>query len=424
MSALGAKHELTQQIFTKTMSIQVWRPENERPGRHFVYTSRYVSFFVRLSFQLNDRASLEALAKRIRKRSGDFFHHAHIWSEVCRTYLELLRHTGSVPEEYPETVFKILPHDLFMLNADRLESWAHSPSTSSRTLDLLHEVVELKRLNGTLIKPGPIEDLVADTYAQLYQTIVPDLIAKSNDEESKARMRVDHLLMNTDGPTVADTPSPDNRHGGQDPAPKQRLKGVSKREIIKRAEALLSKPSAPPQITTKTSTMINILIPSTQHHQQNHGQPRRPLLPSLASKDDTVTATNRDTASSVPGSLHDSADDESELSEIDEVVAQPPSQPLSPLPHPSTTTKPLFPGLVNTPTPASAPASIPANEQHNEHEDDEREGEKEGDDNDNDDDEEERYEDDEPREEGERGDAEDVGEGRVDAAGEEDGADG
>lgn len=423
MSALGAKHELTQQIFTKTMSIQVWRPENERPGRHFVYTSRYVSFFVRLSFQLNDRASLEALAKRIRKRSGDFFHHVHIWSEVCRTYLELLRRTGSVPEEYPETVFKILPHDLFMLNADRLESWAHSPSTSSQTLDLLHEVVELKRLNGTLIKSGPIEDLVADTYAQLYQTTVPDLIAKSNDEESKARMRVDHLLMNTDGPTVVDTPSPDNRPGGQDLAPKQRLKGVSKREILKRAESLLSKPSAPPQTIPKTSIMINVLIPSTPHHQQDHEQHPRPLLPSLASKDDTATAASRDVVSSVPGSLHDSADDESELSEIDEVAAQPPSHPPSP-PYPPTTTKPLFPGLVNALTPASASTSIPTNEQHNELEDDEREDEKDGDDDDNDDDEEEQDKDGETREEGERGDGEDVGEGGGNGEREEDGADG
>lgn len=89
MAVLGAKHELTQQIFTKTMHIQIWRPDNERPGRHFVYTSRYVSFFVRILSQLNDRASLEILAKRIRKRPGDFFNHTAIWEEVCMAYLKV-----------------------------------------------------------------------------------------------------------------------------------------------------------------------------------------------------------------------------------------------------------------------------------------------------------------------------------------------
>ena len=29
-AAVGARHELTQQIFTKTMSVQVWKPEFER----------------------------------------------------------------------------------------------------------------------------------------------------------------------------------------------------------------------------------------------------------------------------------------------------------------------------------------------------------------------------------------------------------
>lgn len=89
VAAAGAKHEFTQQIFTKTMSIQVWRPENERAGRHFVYTSRYVMFFAGILFQLNDRTNLEALAKRIRKRSQDFVDHATVWHKVCTAYLEV-----------------------------------------------------------------------------------------------------------------------------------------------------------------------------------------------------------------------------------------------------------------------------------------------------------------------------------------------
>lgn len=71
------------------MAIQVWKPDNERAGRHFVYTGRYVRFFTRLLYQLNDKASLEALARRIRKRAGDFVNHAGIWEEVCHAYLKV-----------------------------------------------------------------------------------------------------------------------------------------------------------------------------------------------------------------------------------------------------------------------------------------------------------------------------------------------
>ena len=88
-AAQDAKHEITQQIFTKTMAIQVWKPDNERAGRHFVYTGRYVRFFVRLLYQLNDKSSLEALARRIRKKSGDSVGHAGIWQEICQAYLKV-----------------------------------------------------------------------------------------------------------------------------------------------------------------------------------------------------------------------------------------------------------------------------------------------------------------------------------------------
>ena len=84
---LGAKHELTQQIFTKTMTIQVWKPDNERAGRHFVYTGRYVYFFVQVLFRLKDKDSLEALARRIRKRGGDFVNHTGVWQELSFAYL-------------------------------------------------------------------------------------------------------------------------------------------------------------------------------------------------------------------------------------------------------------------------------------------------------------------------------------------------
>ena len=89
MAVHGAKHELTQQMFTKTMSIQVWKPEYERAGRHFVYTSRYVFFFVRLLSQLGDRASLEALGRRVRKKPGDFIDHLSLWSEICIAHLKV-----------------------------------------------------------------------------------------------------------------------------------------------------------------------------------------------------------------------------------------------------------------------------------------------------------------------------------------------
>jgi hypothetical protein len=91
LRALSAKQELTQQMFTKTMVLQVWRPDSERAGRHFVYTASYTRFFVAILEQLKDRSNLEMLARRVRRRPHDVFEHGQVWQEICYAYLRLLR---------------------------------------------------------------------------------------------------------------------------------------------------------------------------------------------------------------------------------------------------------------------------------------------------------------------------------------------
>ena len=71
------------------MQLQIWKPEHQRPGRHFVYMSRYIRFFMHLLDQLDDRAGLDALAKRVRKRGHDIFEHANVWEDICKTYLKV-----------------------------------------------------------------------------------------------------------------------------------------------------------------------------------------------------------------------------------------------------------------------------------------------------------------------------------------------
>lgn len=88
-AALAAKNDLTQHIFTKTMNVQVWRPEFERAGRHFVYTTRYVYFFVHLLHQLGDRSSLDMLMRRVRRKLSDYLNYTKLWEDLCSTYISV-----------------------------------------------------------------------------------------------------------------------------------------------------------------------------------------------------------------------------------------------------------------------------------------------------------------------------------------------
>ncbi|KAI9791427.1 MAG: Histone transcription regulator 3 [Piccolia ochrophora] len=325
-AAAAAKHELSQHMFTKTMALQVWKPEFERAGRHFVYVSRYLLFFVRLLVQLNDRTSIQTLARRIRRKVSDFFEFDNVWKRVYEAYTVILRRTGRIPQDHEDVAFRSMSHDEFEANSARLELWCHAPSASDPVLDILHEATELKRLNDRLSPPSSIEALIADTYALLYKTIVPRLLQKEKAEEEvklqekSNMMSLNNLLMSTDGPS--DTPS--MRSGSAHPAPptgvKTRFKGVSRKDVLRKAESA----------TTKAQPSL-----APTGRQGRAGDPPRTLAPAApqAALAGVVSPPGAEEegkvviGSSVAGSVHDSADDESDESEEEADAAPPPMFP-------------------------------------------------------------------------------------------------
>lgn len=162
------------------------------------------------------------------------------------------------------------------------------------------------------MKSGPIEDLIGDTYAHLYEMVVPELVVKSNTEENRVRMRVDQLLMNTSIATPEEPPT-------EPPTKSARPKSVGRREIQRKAEAIVSKPAPPPiAVSSKpgppagTSAKIFSAVAISEKEPE---QAKNGALLAVREMDDAAKD-----ASSVPGSVHDSADDESELSEIEDAV--------------------------------------------------------------------------------------------------------
>ena len=173
--ALGAKHEFTQQIFTKTMTYQVWKPEFERPGRHYVYTGRYVLFFAQILDKLNDRPNLDQLVRRVRRKQTDFMNHEKIWGTIATIYVNLLRRSAKIPDGRERAVFDPTSFEDFTKNSERLERWALDEDTSSIVLDVMRDAIELKKINNSLLKGGAIDDLIGDAYACMYEAFVAQL---------------------------------------------------------------------------------------------------------------------------------------------------------------------------------------------------------------------------------------------------------
>ena len=350
----GARHELTQQMFTKTMVLQVWRPDAERPGRHFVYTTQYTRFFVKILEDLQDRTNLEALARRVRRRNHELFEHTAVWQDICNAYLRILRKHAGLPEGLETSTFSAIFHDEFLERKEPLERWMQARENGENAaLDVLRESQELKKINQGLVKPGPIDDLTGDAYAYLFQTI-----GKTLSDEGK-RVKLEEAARNAPPPppTQPQEPPPPARnptmslmhlmnidgasgHVAPDPAPTptpqapativpdataatvpivRRKVGVGRREIRNAAETCY--PKTPAQTASRVTgavpeSRVQVVINSSR--------------PSLGGDMSVET--------SAPGSIHDSADDESELSELEEDDADDEDE--------ESQRKPMFPNLV------------------------------------------------------------------------------
>ncbi|KAF2111672.1 transcriptional corepressor of histone-like protein genes [Lophiotrema nucula] len=401
MLAFAAKNELTDRIFTKTMAVQVWKPENERPGRHFVYTSRYTRFFVSLLVQTGDKLNLEALARRVRRKTADFFEHSRLWQDLCLSYLKLLRRTGKIPDGHEDAVFKAINNEEFQVRAARLEAWCQTSTSQNPVLDVLRDVIELKRLNNGVMKPLLIDDLIGDTYALLYEIVGSSLEPLPSEQQQPLPPQPQHIQpqpMATglgqpppgpmqmssmvhvqvdgaqEGPHNPNLPfslyHPSQLQGGQQTGPqpmpqpdttsRPRAKAVGRREIQRKAESCTAKAPAtmalPTNMPIRSPPTLNAQIPPISSRISPEKTQPEPSIPAAPTSEVHLQPSNSGTATaaasasvsiaenSAPASVHDDADDESELSELDEDEVQEIGEEAGQV-FPSV--KPLFPKLTS-----------------------------------------------------------------------------
>jgi hypothetical protein len=364
--AVAARHEFRESIFTKTMHIQVWKPDAERAGRHCVYMERYVRYICKVLLVLNDKANMDALAKRVRKKQNEFFQFQIVWNEVCTAYLRLIRRKAEIPPNMDE-VFKGVPIEEFEILSARLADWVANPTMEHPALEALRDSLELKKLNTGQMKPGPIDDLINDSFAVLYTQIAkdlpgpdPSLTRAQVDGESgispsrpMGPMSLNNLVMDMGNGTQIPVPV---TFAGSEPSRTRRV-GISRRDVIRRAELAVARmPETPRAIAsssarpqaTQSSTVIesnaaadleDVDTPNGNQDESTMQEAEELDQENELSNDNEQAddaedegadeqeqddldeqlnngANNKEPSESARGSLHDSADDESDLSDV------------------------------------------------------------------------------------------------------------
>ncbi|KAJ8104927.1 hypothetical protein ONZ43_g7628 [Nemania bipapillata] len=341
--ALAAFVVLKESMLTKTMVMNVWKCDAERPGRHHVYTEQYVRFVVKLLVVLKDRPSFEAMLRRLRKKGADYYHFSDLWQTCCLAYLRLIRQAYQISPVLEDEFKSTVPEE-FEIITTRINEWCSDPTSSDPALSALQEVIELKKLNGGLMKAGAIDDLINDCYTSLYFKTGKSLpgpdVATLLEEKEQERMQTearpldkdnaDSKLLNpfsgilnpqshensgTEGGPGDSTPA--NVDGAQRP----RKAGIRRADVLRRAEqAVLRVQEGPKPPNGKSRSSVSSgKTPAAEENNDGDGDGesdgdsvRGEVEGDVEMKDDEPDQE----LSSVPGSVHDSADDESDLSDV------------------------------------------------------------------------------------------------------------
>lgn len=271
-------------------------------------------FFVSLLDQLDDRASLDQLLRRVRKKQGDFIDHTKLWEDVCLTYAKMIRRAAHINEGHEESVFKPIGWEEFSTKTARLETLSQLSPDSVPLLELIRDSLELKKLNNNLMKVTMFEDLVADLYARVYELNMPLLIEQVN-EENKEKMKVDHLLMTGDGNTEASTPAA-SLPASDTPAPRGRTKGIARRDVQKRADTIVNLKLGPRTAASKFTAAADT-DQSTSALQGPNASSGYTSAPYGAGEQTSGAGDNAGVPRSELNSFNDTAD-ESDLTDVDE----------------------------------------------------------------------------------------------------------
>ncbi|KAI9674567.1 MAG: Histone transcription regulator 3 [Trizodia sp. TS-e1964] len=329
-AALAAKTELNQQIFTKTLALQVWRPEHERAGRHFVFTSEYMRYFVRILKTLQDRSAIEALLRRLRRKPGEFLNHKDLWTDMSDNYIELIRDMESIPEGYEDVMFRYASYDSFIIASETLESWAEQSQVP--LLILLRDVLEFKKLGAGILKTLAVDQLIADIYASIYEKQVPLLfpvIWEAISDFSDWQMCHSRISLNmqtanpapSDGaPAQPDASLPTGASTGIIKPPNRKV--VTRRDVMRKAETIITKLAAllqPLSAARNAKPAEASLAPQDVVAEQV-----------FAPAEEAEAEPKNDADLSDAGSLHDSADDEIETWGEDESLRQSGWRPVLP----------------------------------------------------------------------------------------------
>lgn len=192
--------EILQKFFTLKSSnktfLQVWKPENERPGKHFVYMYEYTRFYIEILTKEKDLASLSLLFPKLRRANSTMILLYFAWDKLCTSFCKIIREIGRIGDNYVETFMSSNTYTSFTTNARYVVDSVKLDGCSESVQPLLCYLIvltEIRKLNSGYGPTSLIDDTISGTFLRIYQDFIlknpPPQSVDASNEASNAKSK-------------------------------------------------------------------------------------------------------------------------------------------------------------------------------------------------------------------------------------------
>ncbi|AGO10374.1 AaceriABL081Wp [[Ashbya] aceris (nom. inval.)] len=145
----GAIQEMGVLMALKSVNknlVNIWKPEYERPGKHFVYTYQYVMFYLKLLSHKNDYISLGHAARKMRRFGSGMVNGSLATDKAVEMFINGARAALNINEkEHAELLLPTLNYQAFNRYSDELIASFNKESYSYEVLESLAISYQLKK---------------------------------------------------------------------------------------------------------------------------------------------------------------------------------------------------------------------------------------------------------------------------------------
>lgn len=148
----GAMAEMDDLMFLKSSNknlVNIWKPDLERPGKHFAYTYQYVMFYLDMLFCSEDYVSIALVAKKLRRFGPGMINVSQATERAMRLFCLCVQSQFQVNEkEYADKLLPSLNYQLFLKNSADLFQAFNKAEYDPKVLEVLAHAYQLKKGNN------------------------------------------------------------------------------------------------------------------------------------------------------------------------------------------------------------------------------------------------------------------------------------